>query len=154
MRPKEIYAKAHPEGAKNAALFRKFELSNTSFSALLRATALALNGVSPVEPNPQFGESTGFPACCLWSRGVSVLSCSRSLCLLHAVADLVAAAGKGSKIILACEAGGTLVPNASFQYGKESRSLKVRQSRYTEHHRFKHSIASLQNDMQACTETC
>ncbi|EIE20897.1 hypothetical protein COCSUDRAFT_54264 [Coccomyxa subellipsoidea C-169] len=66
-----------------------------SFTGLLRATALALNGVSPVEPNPAFVE------------------------------DLTAAAGKGAKIILACEAGGSLVPNASFQYGKESRSLKA-----------------------------
>ncbi|BDA42451.1 probable rhodanese-like domain-containing protein 14, chloroplastic [Coccomyxa sp. Obi] len=95
VRPKDVYEKAHPEGAKNAALFRKFDMGNTSFSGLLRATALALNGVTPVEPNPFF------------------------------VADLVAAAGKGSKIILACEAGGSLVPNASFQYGKESRSLKA-----------------------------
>jgi hypothetical protein len=55
VRPKDVYEKAHPEGAKNAALFRKFELGKTSFTGLLRATALALNGVSPVEPNPDFG---------------------------------------------------------------------------------------------------
>ena len=55
VRPKDVYEKAHPEGAKNAALFRKFELGKASFTGLLRATALALNGVSPVEPNPDFG---------------------------------------------------------------------------------------------------
>ena len=55
VRPKDVYEKAHPEGARNAALFRKFELGKASFTGLLRATALALNGVSPVEPNPDFG---------------------------------------------------------------------------------------------------
>ena len=42
-----------------------------------------------------------------------------------AVSELVAAAGGSRKVILACEAGGSLVPSASFQYGKESRSLKA-----------------------------
>lgn len=87
VRPKDIYEKAHPEGAKNAALFRKFDLGNMTFSGLLRATALALNGVSPVEPNPQFGESTGFPLCCLCSHCSNLYAvlltcnCSGSLCL-------------------------------------------------------------------------
>lgn len=56
VRPKDIYEKAHPVGAKNAPLFRKFDLGQTSFTGILRATALALNGVSPVEPNPAFGK--------------------------------------------------------------------------------------------------
>ncbi len=33
--------------------------------------------------------------------------------------------GEGGKLIVACEAGGSLVPNPSFVTGKESRSLKV-----------------------------
>ena len=39
--------------------------------------------------------------------------------------QLLEAAGEGGKIIMACEAGGSLIPNASFSHGKESRSLKV-----------------------------
>ena len=42
-----------------------------------------------------------------------------------AVQDLIAAAEGSKKVILACEAGGSLVPTTSFQYGKESRSLKA-----------------------------
>ena len=58
VRPKHIYEKAHPVGAKNAPLFRKFEIMNKpSFTGILRATALALNGVEAVEPNPDFGKS-------------------------------------------------------------------------------------------------
>ena len=56
VRPKQIYEKSHPEGAKHAALFRKFDITKSSFTSILRATALALNGVEAVEPNPEFGE--------------------------------------------------------------------------------------------------
>jgi hypothetical protein len=56
----------------------------------------AANGVAPVEPNPEFLE------------------------------ELKAAAAGGAKgIVLADEAGGTLEPTASFQFGKPSRSLKA-----------------------------
>ena len=63
VRPKHIYEKAHPEGAKNAPLFRKFDVMNKpSFTGILRATALALNGVEAVEPNPEFGATS---RCCM-----------------------------------------------------------------------------------------
>ena len=55
VRPQQIYEKSHPEGAENAALFRKFDITKSSFTSILRATALALNGVEAVEPNPEFG---------------------------------------------------------------------------------------------------
>ncbi|CAK0762275.1 hypothetical protein CVIRNUC_002941 [Coccomyxa viridis] len=95
VRPPHIYEKAHPEGAQNVPLFQKVNFRNFSVSGYLRAAALALNGVTPVEPNPDF----------------------RS--------QLLEAAGEGGKIIMACEAGGSLIPNASFSHGKESRSLKA-----------------------------
>ena len=56
VRPKQIYEKSHPKGAKHAALFRKFDITKSSFTSILRATALALNGVEAGEPNPEFGE--------------------------------------------------------------------------------------------------
>jgi len=39
--------------------------------------------------------------------------------------QLLQKAGEGGKVIMACEAGGSLTPNPSFATGKESRSLKV-----------------------------
>ena len=55
VRPPHIYEKAHPEGAVNVPLFQKFAFRNFSIPGYLRAAALALNGVEPVEPNPNFG---------------------------------------------------------------------------------------------------
>ena len=46
----------------------------------------------------------------------------QSLC---AGEQLLQQVGEGGKLIVACEAGGSLVPNPSFVTGKESRSLKV-----------------------------
>ena len=128
VRPKHIYEKAHPVGAKNAALFRKFDVMNKpSFTGILRATALALNGVEAVEPNPDFGEAGNLAVClrrgCPEAYAARRASYARPSC--SAVQEIVAAAGGKKKVIVACEAGGTLVPSASFQYGKESRSLKV-----------------------------
>ena len=128
VRPKQIYEKSHPEGAKHAALFRKFDITKSSFTSILRATALALNGVEAVEPNPEFGEI-------LCELQAGCLACRRHLACAHqlprmcaAVQDLIAAAEGSKKVILACEAGGSLVPTTSFQYGKESRSLKASHS--------------------------
>ena len=56
VRPPHIYEKAHPEGARNVPLFQKVNFRNFSVSGYLRAAALALNGVTPVEPNPDFSE--------------------------------------------------------------------------------------------------
>lgn len=44
---------------------------------------------------------------------------------LFAGEQLLQQVGDGGKLIVACEAGGSLVPNPSFITGKESRSLKV-----------------------------
>lgn len=95
VRPPHIFEKAHPAGAKNVPLFQKVNFSNFSVTGYLRAAALALNGVEPVEPNPRFSE------------------------------QLLEEAGEGGKIIMACEAGGSLIPTPSFSTGKESRSLKA-----------------------------
>ena len=57
VRPPHIFEKAHPAGAKNVPLFQKVNFSNFSVTGYLRAAALALNGVEPVEPNPRFGAS-------------------------------------------------------------------------------------------------
>ncbi|CAL5219640.1 g1516 [Coccomyxa viridis] len=95
VRPPHIFEKAHPEGSVNVPLFQRVNFRNFSVTGYLRAAALALNGVDPVEPNPKFSEM-----------------------LLQQV-------GEGGKLIVACEAGGSLVPNPSFVTGKESRSLKA-----------------------------
>ena len=55
VRPPHIYEKAHPEGAVNVPLFQRVNFRNFSVTGYLRAAALALNGVDPVEPNPKFG---------------------------------------------------------------------------------------------------
>ena len=55
VRPPHIFEKAHPEGAVNVPLFQRVNFRNFSVTGYLRAAALALNGVDPVEPNPKFG---------------------------------------------------------------------------------------------------
>ena len=54
LRRSNLYEEASPEGAENAQLFRLTELSKTNFTGVLRALALRANGVTPVEPNPDF----------------------------------------------------------------------------------------------------
>ena len=55
VRPPHIFEKAHPEGSVNVPLFQRVNFRNFSVTGYLRAAALALNGVDPVEPNPKFG---------------------------------------------------------------------------------------------------
>ena len=54
VRPPHIFEKAHPEGSVNVPLFQRVNFRNFSVTGYLRAAALALNGVDPVEPNPKF----------------------------------------------------------------------------------------------------
>jgi rhodanese-related sulfurtransferase len=54
VRPRNLYEDATPIGAKSATLFQLADWSKPSFSKVLRAVALMANGVTPVEPNPDF----------------------------------------------------------------------------------------------------
>lgn len=56
VRPKTDYEKSTVEGAKHAALFQGMSFANATPKSLLRAAAYAMNGVSPVEPNPAFAD--------------------------------------------------------------------------------------------------
>lgn len=56
VRPKNLYNDATPIGAKSAPLFQLADWSKPSFTKALRAVALMANGVTPVEPNPDFIE--------------------------------------------------------------------------------------------------
>lgn len=94
VRPKEFYEKGHPEGAVSAPVFQNMGLSQISMGKLLKMGAMALNGVTPTEYNPEF------------------------------VALIKEAAAEGKAVILACEAGGTMAATTNFPTGKTSRSLK------------------------------
>lgn len=54
VRPEADFEKAAPEDAINVPLFQAVDLQNATPFSLLRAVAYGLNGVKPVEPNPEF----------------------------------------------------------------------------------------------------
>jgi rhodanese-related sulfurtransferase len=56
VRPRNLFKDATPIGAKSAPLFQLVDWSKPSFTKVLRAGALLANGVTPVEPNPDFLE--------------------------------------------------------------------------------------------------
>lgn len=96
VRTKEDYKGSHGSGALSAPLFQSVDWRNINAFGALRAAAMAVNGVKPVETNPNF-ES-----------------------------ELRKASEEGKKgVILYCEAGGTLIPSTNFMRGKSSRSLKA-----------------------------
>ena len=93
---KEDYEESHASGAFSAPLFQSVDWGNINPLGVLRAAALAVNGVKPVEPNPDFE------------------------------ANVRTASEDGKKgVILYCEAGGTMIPSTNFMRGKSSRSLKA-----------------------------
>lgn len=95
VRTSEVYDVAHVEGAFSAPLFRKLNWTGGNIMQAVRGVAYLVNGVQPVEQNPDFIEN----------------------------AKKVAESGKG--VIVYCEAGGTLLPSTNFMTGKTSRSLKA-----------------------------
>ena len=56
VRPESDFEKASAEGAVNVPLFQAVNLSQATPLSLLRAVAMGVNGVKPVEPNPNFDE--------------------------------------------------------------------------------------------------
>ncbi|KAK9820547.1 hypothetical protein WJX72_011515 [[Myrmecia] bisecta] len=55
VRPAEAYEKAHPEGALSAPMFQVINLgTGFSLGRLAKAAAMAANGVTPTERNPNF----------------------------------------------------------------------------------------------------
>lgn len=56
VRPKQRFEEARIPGARSVPLYQKVDWSNLNFAKVLRAAALAVNGVEPVEPNPRFLE--------------------------------------------------------------------------------------------------
>lgn len=96
VRPGEDFEKGHAQGAVSAPLFRSMDWGNVKPMGLLKAAALMVNGVAPMELNPRF------------------------------VAEAKAACDGGKKgAIVYCEAGGTMLPTTNFMRGKSSRSLKA-----------------------------
>ena len=62
-----------------------------------------------------------FQICQAWAQ----MGSKQLFCCQYAGEQLLEEAGEGGKIIMACEAGGSLIPTPSFSTGKESRSLKA-----------------------------
>lgn len=94
VRQSNLYEEAHAEGAVNVPLFQSLTWSKGPLQ-VMKGIAYVVNGVQPVEANPDFVE------------GVKKI------------------AEPGVGVIMYCEAGGTLEPSTNFMTGKTSRSLKA-----------------------------
>lgn len=94
VRQSDLYDEAHAEGAVNVPLFQKLDWSKGGWQ-VLKGVAYVVNGVQPVEANPDFVEE------------------------VKKITDT------GVGVIMYCEAGGTMQPSTNFMTGKTSRSLKA-----------------------------
>jgi len=56
VRPPDVFAEAHPAGAINVPMYQPLDWSKPSLGKVLKFVAYSSNGVTPVEPNPQFSE--------------------------------------------------------------------------------------------------
>ena len=56
VRPPPQYEAAHPEGAVSVPLYQPLDWSKPDLGKVLKFVAYATNGVTAVEPNPQFAE--------------------------------------------------------------------------------------------------
>jgi len=103
VRPPPQYKQAHPAGAINIPLYQPLDMSKMDMGKAVRFVFYSLNGVTPVEANPEF------------------------------LAQLKAATQGGERgIITLCEAGGTMKPSINFPIGKASRSLQAAYRSLTE----------------------
>lgn len=103
VRPPAQHTNSRPAGAINIPMYQPIDWSQPDVGKVFKFVAYSFNGVSPVEPNPQFVE------------------------------QIKAATDNGTKgIITLCEAGGTLSPTTNFPLGKASRSLQAAYRAFTE----------------------
>ncbi len=97
---------------------------------VIKFVAYSFNGVTPVEPNPNFLDDVkkvrGRACACGWGSGHAGRAGGCATLPLDGGAQWrtqLASSGKG--IITLCEAGGTLKPSTNFPFGKASRSLQA-----------------------------
>lgn len=95
VRPPQAHKDSHPAGAISVPMYQPLDWGKPDFGKVVKFIAYSFNGVSPIEPNPDFMDQL----------------------------KAVTAGGKG--IITVCEAGGTLKPTTNFPFGKASRSLQA-----------------------------
>jgi len=97
VRLKKDFEESHPREAVSAPAFRIIEMSDgAGVGRFMKMALMAVNGVTPTEPNPDFGNATK-----------------------------AAVAGSDKAVIVACEAGGSSLATSTFPTGKPSRSLKA-----------------------------
>uniref|UniRef100_A0A7S0RIG6 Rhodanese domain-containing protein n=1 Tax=Chlamydomonas leiostraca TaxID=1034604 RepID=A0A7S0RIG6_9CHLO len=103
VRPPAAYKQSHPAGAVSVPMYQPLDWSKPDFTKVVKLIAFGANGVTPVEPNPNFVE------------------------------QLKEATQGGQRgVITLCESGGTLKPSTNFQFGKASRSLQAAYRAFSE----------------------
>lgn len=81
VRPKAAYDEAHPEGFISAPLYQPIDNSNLDLAKMLKVIAYRFNGVTPIEPNPNFTQTIKDAAAGKTSWVHPQPACDQAICL-------------------------------------------------------------------------